>query len=77
MGKLSEQVAALEAEVERLRDMRDFYKSARDELINARDELAERLYQASMSSQEVRSGRGYCTCHVFHVFDIQRHQEPS
>ena len=35
----------------------------------------------------MRSGRGYCTCHVFHVFDsfeaawawidIQRHQEPS
>ena len=34
-----------------------------------------------------RSGRWYCTCHVFHVFDsfeaawawidIQRHQEPT
>ena len=54
MGKLSEQVAALEAEVERLRDLCGFYKSARDELITARDELAERLYQASMSSQEAQ-----------------------
>ena len=57
MSKLSEQVAALEAEVERLRDMRDFYKSARDELITERNELAERLWRlqkaASRTAKQV------------------------